>query len=127
MRGQRRHVQVRRKGRTSVTRSFRSKVLAFVWAHEQEFETDQDRPKAHRTLRGITVADIVSRNETRWCRASAELTVTSSYVVSTTSNGQRSDISYLPLGTSRTRGHNFETTDSNWSAVGKLNITFDPR
>jgi hypothetical protein len=46
---------------TSVTRSFNSKSRALAWAREQEFEADQGRPQAHKTLRGITVADIVSR------------------------------------------------------------------
>jgi len=54
-------VQVRRKGRASVTRSFRSQSEALVWAHEQELEADQGRDQVHKTLRGITVADIVSR------------------------------------------------------------------
>jgi integrase len=60
-RGKRWQVQVRRKGRTPVSRSFRSKTEALAWAREQEFEADKDRPQVHRTLRGITVADIVSR------------------------------------------------------------------
>ena len=61
-RGQRWHVQIRRKGRTSVTRSFRSKLLALAWVREQEFEADQGRPQVRRTLGAITVADIVSRD-----------------------------------------------------------------
>jgi integrase len=60
-RGKRWHAQVRRKGRASVTRSFRSKFEALLWVREQEFEADKGRPQVHRTLRGITVADIVSR------------------------------------------------------------------
>jgi integrase len=60
-RGQRWHVQVRRKGRTAVTRSFRLKSEALVWAREQELEADQGRPQVHKTLRGITVADILIR------------------------------------------------------------------
>lgn len=60
-RGQRWHVQVRRKGRTPVTRSFRLKSNALAWAREQELEADQGRPLVHKTLRGITVADIVVR------------------------------------------------------------------
>ena len=54
-------MQVRRKGRTLVTRSFRLKSLALAWAREQEFEADKGRAQVHKTLRGITVADIVSR------------------------------------------------------------------
>jgi integrase len=54
-------VQVRRKGRASITRSFNSKREAGVWVREQELDADQDRPQARRTLRGITLADIVSR------------------------------------------------------------------
>jgi integrase len=47
--------------RASITRSFNSKREARVWAREQELEADQDRPQARKTLRGITVAHIVSR------------------------------------------------------------------
>ncbi len=54
-------VQVRRKGRTPISRSFRLKSEALLWAREQELEADQRRPEIHRTLKGITVADIVSR------------------------------------------------------------------
>ena len=32
-----------------------------MWAREQELEADQGRPQIHKTLKGITVADIVSR------------------------------------------------------------------
>jgi hypothetical protein len=32
-----------------------------VWAHEQELEADQSRAQVHRTLKGIMVADIVTR------------------------------------------------------------------
>ena len=60
-RGRRWHVQVRRKGRASVTRSFHSKSEALLWAREQEFEADKGQPQVHKTLRGMTVADIVSR------------------------------------------------------------------
>jgi len=54
-------VQVRRKGRTPVSRSFRSKNEALAWAREQELEADQRRPQVHRTLKGIRVSDIVTR------------------------------------------------------------------
>ena len=60
-RGQRWQVQVRRKGRAPVSRSFHSKYDAVVWAREQEFGADKGRPQVHTTLRGITVADIVVR------------------------------------------------------------------
>ena len=60
-RGKRWHAQVRRKGRASVTRSFHSKHDALAWAREQELEADKGRPQVHRTLKGITVADIVTR------------------------------------------------------------------
>jgi hypothetical protein len=60
-RGQRWHVQVRRKGRASVTRSFHSKSEALLWAREQESEVDKGQPQVHKTLRGIMVADSVSR------------------------------------------------------------------
>ena len=60
-RGQRWHVQVRRKGRPSLTRSFQHKSDALAWAREQEFEADKGLPAVHKTLRGITVADIVTR------------------------------------------------------------------
>ena len=58
-RGQRWHVQVRRKGRTSVTRSFRWKSDADAWAREQELEADQKRPQVREALGSTTVADIV--------------------------------------------------------------------
>ena len=60
-RGKRWQAQVRRKGRTPTSRSFRSKSEALLWAREQEFEADKGRPQVHKTLRGITVADIVNR------------------------------------------------------------------
>ena len=60
-RGKRWQVQVRRKGRASVTRSFRSKSEALVWAREQEVEADKGLRPVRKTLRGITVADVVSR------------------------------------------------------------------
>ena len=60
-RGDRWQVQVRRKGRTPISRSFKLKSEALVWAREQELEADQGRPQVHKTLKGITVADIVSR------------------------------------------------------------------
>lgn len=61
-RGQQWHVQVRRKGRASITRSFLLRSDALAWAQQQEFEADrQNLPTAHRSLRGITVADIVTR------------------------------------------------------------------
>jgi hypothetical protein len=50
-----------RKGRTPVTRSFRLKSNALAWAREEELEADQGRPQVHKTLKGITVADIVIR------------------------------------------------------------------
>ena len=60
-RGKRWQVQVRRKGRARVSRSFQSKSEALLWAREQEFEADKGQPQVHKTLRGITVADIVTR------------------------------------------------------------------
>jgi len=54
-------VQVRRKGRAPVTRSFHSKSGALLWAREQEFEADKGVPSAHKGLRGITVANVVRR------------------------------------------------------------------
>ena len=42
-------------------RSFRLKSNALAWAREQELEADQGRPQVHKTLKGITVADIVIR------------------------------------------------------------------
>ena len=60
-RGDRWQVQVRRKGRTPISRSFRLKSEALLWAREQELEADHGRPQVHRTLKGVTVADIVSR------------------------------------------------------------------
>jgi hypothetical protein len=32
-----------------------------MWAREQEFEADKGLPPVHKTLRGITVADVVNR------------------------------------------------------------------
>ncbi|MGB7619763.1 MAG: site-specific integrase [Pseudolabrys sp.] len=60
-RGEQWQVQVRRKGRTPVSRSFHLKSDALAWAREQEFEADQRQPQVHKTLKGIAVADIVSR------------------------------------------------------------------
>jgi integrase len=37
------------------------KSEALLWAREQELEADRGRPQAHKTLKGIAVADIVSR------------------------------------------------------------------
>ena len=60
-RGDRWQVQVRRKGRTPVSCSFKSKSDALKWGREQELEVDQGRPEVHRTLKSISVADIMSR------------------------------------------------------------------
>ena len=61
-RGERWHVQVRRQGRPSVTRSFLLRSDALAWAREQELEADRrDIPTSHKGLRGIAVADVVSR------------------------------------------------------------------
>lgn len=61
-RGKRWHVQVRRKSRPSVTRSFLLRSDALAWAHQQELEADrQGIPTARKALRGITVADVLSR------------------------------------------------------------------
>ena len=54
-------MQVRRKGRTPISRNFASKADALAWAREQEREADQGRPQVHKALRDITVADIVIR------------------------------------------------------------------
>lgn len=61
-RGDRWHVQIRRRGRQSVTRSFLLKSDAEAWARQQELQVDrQALPTAHKSLRGLTVADVVSR------------------------------------------------------------------
>jgi integrase len=61
-RGGRWHVQVRRKGRPSLTRSFLLKSDADAWARFQELDADRlALPTAHKGLRGITVADLVMR------------------------------------------------------------------
>lgn len=61
-RGERWQVQVRRRGRPAVSRSFHLKSDALAWARDQELEADrQGLPTAHKGLRGITVADIVIR------------------------------------------------------------------
>lgn len=52
---------MRRKGRSPISRNFRAKSEALAWAREQELEADQRRPQGHKTLRAITVADIVKR------------------------------------------------------------------
>jgi integrase len=55
-------VQVRRKGRTPVSCSFKSKSDELKWGREQELEVDRGRPQTtHRTLKGISVADIMTR------------------------------------------------------------------
>ena len=61
-RGERWHVQVRRSGLPSATRSFLLKADAEAWARQQELEADrQGLPTAHKGLRDLTVADVVSR------------------------------------------------------------------
>ena len=61
-RGKAWHVQVRRKGRPSVTRSFQLKSDAQSWAHQQELDADrQGLPTAHKGLRDISVGDVVTR------------------------------------------------------------------
>ena len=53
--------QVRRKGRPPISRSFHSKSAALAWARGQEFEADRGVPPVHKTLQGITVADVIAR------------------------------------------------------------------
>ena len=61
-RGGKWHVQVRRKGRQSVTRSFLLKGDADTWARQQELEADrQGLPTAHKAIKGLTVADVLTR------------------------------------------------------------------
>lgn len=60
-RGQQWQVQARRKGRPAVSRSFHFKSHALAWAGEQELEADKGLPAVHKTLRGITVASVVTR------------------------------------------------------------------
>jgi integrase len=61
-RGERWHVQVRRRGRPSLTRSFLLRSDALAWGRQHELEADrQDLPTAHRGLKGTTVADLVRR------------------------------------------------------------------
>jgi integrase len=60
-RGTRWQAQVRRKGRPPISRSFPSKSAALVWAREQELEADKGSPPVHKTLQGITIADVVTR------------------------------------------------------------------
>jgi integrase len=60
-RGKRWQVQVRRKGRQAISRNFRSKAEALVWAREHEIEADKGRSQVHEALRGITVAEVVTR------------------------------------------------------------------
>ena len=52
---------MRRKSRPAISRSFHFKSDALAWAREQELEADKGLPAVHKTLRGITVAHIVSR------------------------------------------------------------------
>ena len=61
-RGGRWHVQVRRKGRPSLTRSFLLKSDAEAWGRLQELDADRlGLPTVHKRLRGFTVADVVIR------------------------------------------------------------------
>ena len=56
------HVQIRRKGRAAVTRSFLLKGDADTWARQQELEADrQGLPTAHKAMKGLTVADVLTR------------------------------------------------------------------
>lgn len=61
-RGERWQVQVRRTGRPSLSRSFQLKSDALAWARQQELDADrQGLPTAHKSLRGMTVTDVVLR------------------------------------------------------------------
>lgn len=61
-RGDRWHVQVRRRGRENITRSFLQKSDAEAWARQRELEADrQGLATAHKSLRGVTVADVLVR------------------------------------------------------------------
>src|SRR3974390_767376 len=56
------HVQVRRKGHESATRSFLLRSDALAWAYEKELEADRKGiPTAHKNLRSTTVADVLVR------------------------------------------------------------------
>ena len=55
-------MQVQRKGWPAVSRSFHWKSDALVWVREQELETDEGLPAVHRTLRGLTVANVVMQS-----------------------------------------------------------------
>jgi integrase len=61
-RGKRWHVQVRRKGHPSLTRSFLLKSDAEAWGRQRELEADRlGLPTAHKRLRDMTVADVIVR------------------------------------------------------------------
>lgn len=61
-RGDKWHVQVRRKDRPSVTRSFPSKADALAWARKAELEADRgDLPVDRRVLARVTVAEVLIR------------------------------------------------------------------
>ncbi|MDP7241736.1 MAG: site-specific integrase [Rhodospirillales bacterium] len=61
-RGSRWHVQVRRKGFPSVSRSFQSKSNAKAWARNTEASIDRyDLPRNFRCLDTLTVGDIIER------------------------------------------------------------------
>jgi len=61
-RGGRWQVQVRRKGRPTVSRSFLTKSDAEAWGRQQELEADRfGLPTADKGLRRLTVADVVIR------------------------------------------------------------------
>jgi integrase len=61
-RGQRWHVQVRRKGWGSVTRSFLRKADAKTWAREVELEADRrGLPADRKVLERLTLADVLCR------------------------------------------------------------------
>jgi hypothetical protein len=72
-RGKRWHVQVRRKSRPSVTRSFLLKSDAVAWATSLGADR-QGIPTAHKGPREITIADVVSRYRDEAAHASAGLT-----------------------------------------------------
>ena len=55
------HVQIRRKGLPSVTRSFSSKNTALDWARNQEVQIERQAHLGSRSINGMTLGELLAR------------------------------------------------------------------